>query len=36
MEDLNKIIKEITDNGYDQELVDIFIRDLLEADKEYD
>jgi hypothetical protein len=36
MEDLDRIIKEIRENIYDNELADIYIRELLERDKEYD
>jgi len=33
---LDKIIKEIRKNTYNNELADIYIRELLERDKEYD
>ncbi len=33
---LDKIIKEIREKTYDDELVDIYIRELLDRDKEYD
>ena len=33
---LNKIIKEIREKTYDNELVDIYVRELLDRDKEYD
>ena len=33
---LDKIIKEIREKTYDNELVDIYIRELLDRDKEYD
>ena len=33
---LDKIIKEIRENTYENELADIYIRDLLDRDKEYD
>ena len=33
---LDKIIKEIREKTYDGELVDIYIRELLDRDKEYD
>ena len=36
MENLEEIIKEIRENGYDQELVYTYIRELLDCDKEYD
>ena len=36
MEDLDQIIKEIRRNTYDNELADIYIRELLDRDKEYD
>ena len=36
MENLDEIIKEIRENGYNQELVDIYIRELLDREKEYD
>ena len=36
MEDLDRIIKEIRENIYDNELADIYIRELLDRDKEYD
>ena len=36
MEDLDQIIKEIRENTYDNELEDIYIRELLDRDKEYD
>jgi len=36
MENWDEIIKDIRENGYDQELVEIYIRELLDAEKEYD
>ena len=36
MENLDEIIKEIRENGYNQELVYTYIRELLDSDKEYD
>ena len=36
MENLDEIIKEIRGNTYDNELADIYIRELLGRDKEYD
>ena len=36
MEDLDQIIKDIKENTYDNELADIYIRDLLDREKEYD
>jgi len=36
MEDLDQIVKEIKKNIYDNELADIYIRELLDRDKEYD
>ena len=36
MEDLAQIIKEIRRNTYDNELADIYIKELLDTDKEYD
>ncbi len=33
---LDKIIKEIRENTYDDELADIYIKELLDRDKEYD
>ena len=36
MEDLDQIIKEIKENSYDNELANIYIRELLDRDKEYD
>ena len=36
MENLDEIIKEIRENTYDNELVDIYIRELLDREKEYD
>ena len=36
MENLDEIIKEIKENTYDNELADIYIRELLDRDKEYD
>ena len=33
---LDKIIKEIREKIYDNELADIYIRELLDRDKEYD
>ena len=35
MEDLVQIIKEIRENAFDNELADIYIRELLDRDKEY-
>jgi hypothetical protein len=32
----DKIIKEIRENTYDYELIDIYIRELLDSDKLYD
>ena len=32
----DKIIKEIRENTYDNELIDIYIRELLDSDKLYD
>ena len=34
MEDFNQIIKEIREKAYDNELADIYIRELLDSDKE--
>ena len=34
MEDLDQIIKTIRENIYDNELADIYIRELLDSDKE--
>jgi len=36
MKNLEEIIKEFIENGYNQELVDIYIRELLDREKEYD
>ena len=36
MEDLDRIIKDIRKDTYDNELADIYIRELLDRDKEYD
>ncbi len=36
MEDLDQIIKEIREKAYDNELADIYIRELLGRYKEYD
>ena len=36
MENLDEIIKEIRGSTYDNELADIYIRELLDRDKEYD
>ena len=36
MENWDEIINDIRENGYDQELVEIYIRELLDAEKEYD
>ena len=36
MEDLDQITKEIRENTYDNELADIYIRELLDRAKEYD
>ena len=36
MENLDEIIKEIKENTYDNELADIYLRELLDRDKEYD
>ena len=36
MEDLDAIIEEIKENTYDNELADIYIRELLDKNKEYD
>ena len=33
---LDKIIEEIRENTYDNELADIYLRELLGRDKEYD
>jgi len=33
---LDTIIKEIRENTYDNQLADIYIRELLDKDKEYD
>ena len=33
---LDKFIKEIRKNTYDNELADIYIKELLDRDKEYD
>ena len=36
MENLDEIIIEIKENTYDNELADIYTRELLDRDKEYD
>ena len=36
MENLDEIIIEIKENIYDNELADIYTRELLDRDKEYD
>ena len=36
MEIPDEIMKEIRESGYDQELVNKYIRELLDSDKEYD
>ncbi len=36
MENLDEIIEEIKRNTYDNELADLYIRELLDKDKEYD
>ena len=36
MEIPDEIIKEISESGYDHELVYTYIRELLDRDKEYD
>ena len=36
MEIPDEIMKEIRERGYDQELVDTYLRELLDSDKEYD
>ena len=36
MEDLDAIIEEIKENTYDNELADIYIRELLDQNKEYE
>jgi len=36
MEDLDQIIKEIRENTYNNDLTEIYIRELLDKDKEYD
>ena len=36
MEDLDQIIKEIRENTYNNDLADIYIRELLDKDKKYD
>jgi len=35
-ENLDEIIKEIIENTYNRELADIFIRELLDREKEYE
>ena len=35
MKYLYQIIKEIRENNYDNELVEVYIKELLERDKEY-
>ena len=36
MADLDQIIKEIRGNTYNNDLADIYIRELLDKDKKYD
>ena len=36
MENLDEIMKEIKENTYDHELADIYIRELLDHNKEYE
>jgi len=36
MKDLDKIIIEIRENTYDNQLADLYIRELLDREKEYD
>ena len=36
MKDLDQIIKEIRENTYNNDLADIYIRELLDKDKKYD
>ena len=36
MEDLEEIIEEIKENKYDNQLADIYIRELLDQNKEYE
>ena len=36
MENLDEIIKEIKENTYDYELADIYVRELLDQNKEYE
>ena len=36
MEIPDEIMKEIRERGYDQELVNTYIRELLDSEKEYD
>jgi len=36
LEDLDTIIEEIKENTYDNELADIYIRELLDQNKEYE
>tara|TARA_Y100000401_G_C8231527_1_gene178345 strand:+ start:139 stop:258 length:120 start_codon:yes stop_codon:yes gene_type:complete len=36
LEDLDAIIEEIKENTYDNELADIYIRELLDQNKEYE
>ena len=36
MEISDEIMKEIRERGYDQELLQTYIRELLDCDKEYD
>ena len=36
MEIPDEIMKDIRENGYDQELVLTYIRELIDSDKEYD
>ena len=36
MDDLDQIIKDITESIYNNELAEIYMRELLDRDKEYD
>ena len=36
MENLDEIIKEIRDNKYDNKIAEVYTRDLLDREKEYD
>ena len=36
MENLDELIKEIRENTYDKELADIYLRELLDQNKEYE